>query len=141
MPDFHISCTKDLESIAQMILSKQYPKTVVLKGDLGAGKTTFVRTFVSLLDEDIIVSSPTFTLMNIYETDNTLIHHFDLYRLSTPEEAFEWGFDEFVTQGNFVFVEWAERAMEAIPRPYTLINIHHGDDINSRTLTIEIIKK
>lgn len=136
-----ISHINDLLPFAQKILDKKYPSTIVLKGDLGAGKTTFVRQFVSLLDDNIIVSSPTFTLMNIYQTDQYTIHHFDLYRLHSSEEALEWGFEEFVDQGDFNFIEWAERAPELLPYPYTLITIHHGENQYQRTLSIDIIDK
>ncbi|MGL4388054.1 MAG: tRNA (adenosine(37)-N6)-threonylcarbamoyltransferase complex ATPase subunit type 1 TsaE, partial [Brevinema sp.] len=117
-----------------------YPHIFVLQGDLGAGKTTLVRTFISLWDQEIIVSSPTFTLMNVYSFHGITIHHFDLYRLSSSYEALEWGFEEFVTNCDYAFIEWAERALDLIPRPYTLIDIAHGSRENEREISLSIIE-
>lgn len=134
---FDIDHIDKLIPIAKLITEGFYPKTVVLQGDLGSGKTTFVRTFMVLHDPAVIIASPTFTLMNIYETDCLTVHHFDLYRLNSVEEVWEWGFEEFVKDCDFSFVEWAERAWELIPKPYTLINIKHGKTPEERSLTIE----
>ncbi|MDK2818218.1 MAG: tRNA (adenosine(37)-N6)-threonylcarbamoyltransferase complex ATPase subunit type 1 TsaE [Spirochaetota bacterium] len=136
---YHIANTNDFIPIILDIINQKYPKTVVLQGDLGAGKTSFVRSFINQLQDNTIVSSPTFTLMNIYHIHNLTIHHFDLYRLTSVEEVLEWGFEEFVTECDFAFVEWAERAWELIPSPYTLINLKHGESETERTLNISII--
>ena len=110
----------------------------VLQGELGAGKTTFVRLFASNFEIENQVSSPTFTLMNIYTAENCTIHHFDLYRLSSSEEALEWGFEDFVASGDYNFIEWAERALELIPKPYTKIHLEHASE-TTRKLSWEII--
>ena len=135
----HISHPNDFIPIILDIINQKHPKTIVLQGDLGAGKTTFVREFINQLDSDTIVASPTFTLMNIYHINNLTIHHFDLYRLGSVGEALEWGFEEFVRECDFSFVEWAERAWELIPAPYTLIELKHGATETERTLDISII--
>lgn len=137
---FYISSPKDFIPICKDIINHRYPSTIVLQGELGAGKTTFVRVFVEQLDLSIMTSSPTFTLMNTYQTESITINHFDLYRLSGIAEALEWGFEEFVTESDFSFIEWAERAMEAIPKPYTLIDIQHGKKETERILTITRIE-
>ena len=139
MKTFKISSPKDFEPFCLKIIQKEYPSTIILKGDLGAGKTTFVRTFISLLDSEILVSSPTFTLMNIYKTNPYTIHHFDLYRLNNSYEATEWGFDEFVVDCDFSFIEWAERAIDLIPSNHTLITIEHGAIETERFLSISSI--
>ncbi|MGL4676752.1 MAG: tRNA (adenosine(37)-N6)-threonylcarbamoyltransferase complex ATPase subunit type 1 TsaE [Brevinema sp.] len=139
MHKFAISSIEELSSIAQLIFSRYYPSTVVLQGDLGTGKTSFVRSFMALIDPHVAVSSPTFSLMNIYQTNQYTVYHFDLYRLSGINEALEWGFDEFVDQGDFKFIEWAERAIEVVPRPYTLVLINHGNTPNMRSISIETI--
>ncbi|MGL5956899.1 MAG: tRNA (adenosine(37)-N6)-threonylcarbamoyltransferase complex ATPase subunit type 1 TsaE [Brevinema sp.] len=136
----YISSLEELSEIAQLIFHQNYPSIVVLKGELGTGKTSFVRSFMSLIDPSVLVSSPTFSLMNIYQTDRYIVYHFDLYRLSGLNEALEWGFDEFVYQGDFTFVEWAERAIEAVPHPYTLVSISHGNTQNTRVVSIETVE-
>jgi len=136
---FHIAQPDDFIPIILDIINQKYPKTIILQGDLGAGKTTFVREFINQLDGGAIVASPTFTLMNIYHIDDLTLHHFDLYRLSSGAEALEWGFEEFVRECDFSFVEWAERAWELIPTPYTLIELKHGATETERTLDISIV--
>src|SRR5713226_1215338 len=89
---------------------------VTLSGDLGAGKTTLVRTLIRYLagDAAIEVPSPTFTLMQIYELPQFPLVHADLYRLSGPGELAELGFDD-LPEGAVVLVEWPDRAAGFLP--------------------------
>ena len=89
---------------------------VTLTGDLGAGKTAFARALIRKLtgDPDLDVPSPTFTLMQVYETEKFPIVHADLYRIGNPSELTELGWDE-ATDSALVLVEWAERAGGALP--------------------------
>ena len=119
-------------------LSSSSMRVFVLQGELGAGKTTFVRLFASNFGIENQVSSPTFTLMNVYTAENCTIHHFDLYRLSSLEEALEWGFEDFVASGDYNFIEWAERAPELIPKPYIKIHLEHSSE-TTRKLSWEIV--
>ena len=92
-------------------LAKSVGKGVVfpLLGDLGAGKSHFVKGFVKGLGSNALVTSPTFTLLKVYEGGKFPVYHFDMYRLSSKEEAEELGFDEYFDLKNLdgiVFVEW-----------------------------------
>ncbi|MGX9146648.1 tRNA (adenosine(37)-N6)-threonylcarbamoyltransferase complex ATPase subunit type 1 TsaE [Mesorhizobium sp. 128a] len=101
---------------------------LALKGDLGAGKSTLARALIRALADDtgLDVPSPTFTLVQSYDT-RIPVHHFDLYRLSSPSEIDELGFDEALLQGT-ALVEWPERAEAALPRTSIWIElVHQGE--------------
>lgn len=93
------------------------PCVILLKGDLGAGKTHFVKGFVKGLKSKETVTSPTFTIMNIYDKGKYPVYHFDLYRLSSSEEAEELGFDDYFNHDSLdgiSVVEWPENAPELV---------------------------
>jgi tRNA threonylcarbamoyladenosine biosynthesis protein TsaE len=86
-----------------------------LIGELGTGKTEFVRGFVASLCAGCAVRSPTFTLVNIYDTPAFQVYHFDFYRLKKADELIEIGFHEYVQGDGVCFIEWADMFLEAIP--------------------------
>ena len=101
---------------------------VGLKGDLGAGKTTLARAILRAAanDPDLIVPSPTFTLVEIYDTARGPIWHFDLYRLDRPEQVYELGWEEALSQG-IVLLEWPERLGPLLPRHLSVTLVIEGD--------------
>ena len=109
-----------------------------LDGDLGAGKTTLARALIRAVADSpaLEVPSPTFTLVQSYETDRLTIHHFDLYRLAGPDELFEIGFDDAL-RGGVALVEWPERGDEEIPEDALWVRLSIADDPNSREVVIE----
>ncbi len=101
---------------------------VLLKGDLGAGKTTFVKFVVSSLGGNDLVTSPTFTLLNEYNA-KFKIFHFDMYRLKNSEEAYQAGLDEVLRDKTGIcFVEWPENVREILPKKCIKINISLGEN-------------
>jgi len=89
---------------------------VILTGDLGSGKTELVRGFMHELDPNAIVRSPSFSLVNSYPTALFSVNHFDFYRLSSADELFEVGYDEYLSADSICFIEWGEMFPDAIPR-------------------------
>ena len=105
-------------------------------GDLGAGKTVFVRGLAEGLGLDARVTSPTFTIVNEYDGKIPLFH-FDMYRLSGSDELFEIGWEDYLTRGGICAVEWSEITEDAFPDNTINIYIKKIDD-NSREITIDI---
>lgn len=105
-----------------------YSSVVAFFGDLAAGKTTFIKALIAkktALAEEAIVS-PTFVYMNVYDGG---IYHFDLYRLTKPDEFLHMGFQEFFDAGSLCVIEWAERIEEILPERTIKVHIEHaGDD-------------
>ena len=92
-----------------------------LVGNVGCGKTEFVRGVLSKLNPDISVSSPTFSIVNSYETKNFSVHHFDFYRIKHINEFSEVGFEEYSDGNSVVFVEWADMFYEVLGKDYETI--------------------
>jgi tRNA threonylcarbamoyladenosine biosynthesis protein TsaE len=120
MPTFSLPLTDEAatERLGAALAARLRPRDVVaLEGDLGAGKTTLARAILRAAagDPALIVPSPTFTLVEIYETPGASWWHFDLYRLEQPEQVFELGWEDARAEG-VALVEWAERLGPLLPR-------------------------
>ena len=99
---------------------------ICLSGDLGAGKTLLSRglaTALGVAPEE--VTSPTFTIMNVYQGRELEVRHFDLYRLNRPEELEDIGFGEYAGGEGVTLIEWAELFSEQLPEEYLQIVLHH----------------
>lgn len=99
---------------------------IFLNGEIGSGKTTFVKSFSN---KNCIqsISSPTFSLINEYKTPKFSIFHYDLYRIKTIKELFEIGIDNYFSQNGLHFIEWAENFPEILPHPDYLIKFYNYD--------------
>mgnify|MGYP000964291602 FL=1 len=116
---------KELDNITKKILQHfNENKFFAVSGNLGAGKTTFIKTACKLLGVKEIVNSPTFALVNEYYTiKNEPIYHFDFYRINNVNEAFDIGYEEYFFSGNYCFVEWPEKIQQLLPENFVNINI------------------
>ena len=105
------SCREDTLQIAyQMARNAQPGQVYALIGDLGVGKTVFTKGFAEGLGIEEPVSSPTFTILQIYEEGRLPLYHFDVYRIEEPEEMEEVGFDDYVYGDGVCLIEWAGRS-------------------------------
>jgi tRNA threonylcarbamoyladenosine biosynthesis protein TsaE len=108
--------------------SAQAGDVFALIGELGSGKTEFVRGFVSSLCDGREVRSPTFTIINVYETPSFPVFHFDFYRLKNAEELIEIGFNEYIQGEGVCFIEWADIFPHVIPSDAKTVKfIDHGN--------------
>ncbi|MEP7078046.1 MAG: tRNA (adenosine(37)-N6)-threonylcarbamoyltransferase complex ATPase subunit type 1 TsaE [Chthoniobacterales bacterium] len=89
---------------------------VALLGDLGAGKTHFVKGVVAGVRSDVVVTSPTFTLVHEYEGGTLPVYHFDFFRLISPDAVLRLGLDEYLDGAGISLIEWADRFPEVLPR-------------------------
>jgi tRNA threonylcarbamoyladenosine biosynthesis protein TsaE len=109
---------------------------IALKGDLGAGKTSFARAFIRSRGAVEEVPSPTFTLVQVYELAGAAIWHFDLYRLKSAEEAWELGIEDAFSEG-ISLIEWPERLGSLLPRYRLEITFHYGDRPEARRAALD----
>jgi tRNA threonylcarbamoyladenosine biosynthesis protein TsaE len=126
----------ELESVAQQIIAQQPAKVILFHGEMGVGKTTLIKQLCKTLGVTAATSSPTFSLVNEYETTtNQIVYHFDFYRLKNEMEALDMGADDYFYSGNWCFIEWAEKIPNLIPEEHAIITIELVED-GKRHLTL-----
>lgn len=119
----------EINQVAQKVLTENPHKIILFNGKMGAGKTTFIKALVKALGVTETTSSPTFSLVNEYRSDdNQTIYHFDVYRLNSENEAYDMGLDEYLDSGNWCFIEWAEKIPSLIPEQHSIINISETEN-------------
>lgn len=99
----------EIDSVAMQLLSKVNSKTLLFYGDMGAGKTTLIKALVKALGAPDLASSPTFSLVNEYETDQGRIFHFDFYRIKNETEALDMGIEDYLNTNSWKFIEWPQK--------------------------------
>lgn len=134
------TCPQDTEQIARQLGEiLRLGDVILLRGDLGAGKSTFARALIqSLCGEETEVPSPTFTLVQLYETPVFPLWHFDLYRLNTSEELEELGLQEAFSRGVSL-IEWPERLGPYRPPSCLEILFEYGGEDAERRIFLEHI--
>jgi len=136
MQKFISNSETETEQLGSRFASELPAGTVIaMYGDLGAGKTAFVRGMAAGMGIDCRVSSPTFTIVNEYLGERELIH-FDMYRLGDADELFEIGWEDYLRRGAVCVVEWSENVQEAFFGDEIIVRIEKLSD-TSRSITIE----
>ncbi|MNJ99938.1 tRNA threonylcarbamoyladenosine biosynthesis protein TsaE [compost metagenome] len=124
MKSISINSTAELNHVAQELLAfAEGQKFFIFEGEMAAGKTTFIKAFCEALGVEDVVSSPTFSIVNEYESSVGLVYHFDFYRLKNLQEAYDIGYEEYFYSGAYCLVEWPSKVEELLPEEYIKIEI------------------
>ena len=122
---------------ARMAQELKAGDVVLLEGELGDGKSEFARGVAGGLGVTETVTSPSFTILNVYESGRVPLYHFDWYRLESAEELFEMGLDEYLGGDGVALVEWPGRCPEAVPEKHLMIRfVQTGEE----TREIEVVR-
>ena len=120
-------------------LAMQEDTVFAFNGQMGAGKTTFIKALCEALDVSEVVTSPTFSIVNEYRSDETgeLIYHFDFYRIKKIDEAYDMGCEDYFYSGAVCLIEWPELVEELLPQDTLRVTITEQAD-GSRMLSFDI---
>jgi tRNA threonylcarbamoyladenosine biosynthesis protein TsaE len=137
--DIHINSLEELAGSASTILEYAGSNKIFLfYGDMGAGKTTLIKSLCAGLGVTDEVTSPTFSIVNEYAGTNGPVYHFDFYRLKEQGEALDMGYEEYFFSESYCFIEWPEKIAGLIPDQYTGIRIEVSEQ-GVRQITVENI--
>lgn len=114
-------------------------KIFLFFGDMGSGKTTFIKSICKKIGVNDLVSSPTFSIINEYSSAVGPVYHFDFYRLKNEAEAFDLGLEEYLYAGNYCFIEWPEKIIGFWPARYISVNLKIINQ-NVRQFEIDLIE-
>lgn len=130
---------EELDNLAEK-LGKFVEKNsvIALVGDLGTGKTTFVKKFAESLGVKENLKSPTFNYVLEYLSGRLPLYHFDVYRLGEPEEVYEVGYEDYLNNDAVVIIEWANIIKSELPKEYIEIKLEHFDE-SSRKLSLKYV--
>lgn len=128
---------EDLKPIAAALVKFHKDKRIfAFQGEMGAGKTTFIKSVCECLKVSDTVSSPTFAIVNEYFTsDRNSIYHFDLYRIKSWTEMLEIGYEDYFYSGNYCLLEWPEKIVNLLPEETVHVSIEVSHDNKTRTIS------
>lgn len=128
---------EDLEKTAKTILANSNHKIFLFYGEMGLGKTTLIKELTKQLGIKEIASSPTFSLVNEYQSDQgETVYHFDFYRINDEEEAYDIGLEEYLYNDDWCFIEWPSVLENLLPLECVKLFLTKNDD-NTRNIKIE----
>ena len=127
----------ELPAVAKLVLDNSSSRILLFYGAMGSGKTTLIKELANQLGVQDVTSSPTFSLVNEYHTqEGELLFHFDFYRIEKEEEAYDMGIEEYFDRNAWCFVEWPENVENLLPLESVLIQLTINPD-NSRNIQIK----
>jgi len=124
MKSVSINSITELTLVADQLLTfANGDNFFIFEGEMGAGKTTFIKAFCEAIGIKDVVSSPTFSIVNEYESETGPVYHFDFYRLKSQQEAYDIGYEEYFYSGNYCLVEWPTKVEDLLPEKYIKVEI------------------
>ena len=122
----------------KLLQDPELPRYIALYGDLGVGKTAFVRGVASVLTPGAAVRSPTFALVNEYR-GKLPVFHFDMYRIESEDDLYSIGYDDYLSRGGVILVEWSEKIPFALPDRFLRVTIEKDTALheNARCILLE----
>ncbi|WP_233451062.1 tRNA (adenosine(37)-N6)-threonylcarbamoyltransferase complex ATPase subunit type 1 TsaE [Hanstruepera ponticola] len=126
----------ELNAVANQVLKSVKSKTILFYGNMGTGKTTLIKALIEALGSDDDVSSPTYSIVNEYSLSDNVIYHFDLYRLKSIEEAYDFGIEDYLQTEGWLFIEWPELIKNHLDVEYDIIELSISEQ-NKRILTLK----
>jgi tRNA threonylcarbamoyladenosine biosynthesis protein TsaE len=137
--NLEVSGPEELDAAASQLLNfAQNEKVFLFYGDMGAGKTSFVKALCRILNVTGYTSSPTFAIVNEYSSPSGPVFHFDFYRLKSETEALDMGYEDYIWSGNYCFIEWPDQIGYLIPEKYCKVEIDVTGP-QSRIIRAEIV--
>ncbi len=128
---------ESLNEIASKVIIEAKNKILLFYGEMGVGKTTLIKAICKVLKVQDSISSPTFSLVNEYQTiNNEKVYHFDFYRISNEEEALDMGIEEYFYNNDWCLIEWPENIKNLLPLDVVEIHLSILDD-NKRNIKIK----
>lgn len=136
--NFVLKDISDIDTAAKMFVEKFGNKKIfAFYGEMGAGKTTFIKAVCKSMGVTETITSPTFSLVNEYETDNGMtIYHFDFYRIGNIEEVYDFGYEDYFFSDKMCFIEWPELVETLLPEDVVEVKIS-VDDNEQRLISVQ----
>ena len=132
-----INNLSEIKAVAREFIAQMGDKTVfAFKGEMGVGKTTFIKAICEELGVTDIINSPSFAIVNEYRSETDApIYHFDFYRINKIEEAYDFGYEDYFYGGALCFIEWPEKIASLLPADCVYVSITENED-GSRNIII-----
>ena len=138
---FEINSIEELSKVSDLLLDwREKSNIIAFYGTMGAGKTTLVKNLCQKLGVSDEVNSPTFALVNEYQTEALdSIFHFDFYRIKSLEEVFDIGYEDYFYGGSLCLLEWPELIDPLMPEHFIKVEITHGDTDTNRKIRCSLV--
>lgn len=125
------------KAAAQILEQAGHHRIFLFYGEMGAGKTTLIKSLCTLLEVEDTVSSPTFSIVNEYSGNKGTVYHFDFYRIKTESEALDLGYEDYFYSGNYCFIEWPEKIPNLLPDEFVELKLLQTSE-NERVIKVKV---